>query len=281
MKLKVNGVEGTPFRGYGSPVMVALNGVKTERWTETELSGVSLSIANTYNDTAYIEVLGNSEQEQTEDSPSPDFPSPILSAGDFDLISTNGEKENKTHIYHTLRSLPNGVYDELIIDNANRKTTLIKKIQRYIFNGQEAFAINQGSSSQKPDEFRFVYSLPADKRPRKDSTEILARSTHFKGVSGDDTWFKRIVNSVSTYSYWALAFYADNTVFPDVNTFKAWLASQYNAGTPVIVDYELETPDLIKLPYTPIPTYWGYTNIYTNAEIQPTLNGKFRIKGGI
>ena len=43
----------------------------------------------------------------------------------------------------------------------------------------------------------------------------------------------------------------DNTIATDVDTLKSWLASKYNSGSPVIVEYVLDTPaDLDNLPIT-------------------------------
>ena len=43
--------------------------------------------------------------------------------------------------------------------------------------------------------------------------------------------------------------------------------------------YKLATPIISPLTYTAVKQYYPQTNIYTNATVQPTLEGKFRVIG--
>ncbi|OQB14341.1 MAG: hypothetical protein BWY15_01198 [Firmicutes bacterium ADurb.Bin193] len=63
---------------------------------------------------------------------------------------------------------------------------------------------------------------------------------------------------------------ADSTV-TKVSKWKAWLALN-----PVTVIYPLATSLVTNLEYEEITTYYPQTNIYTNATVQPMLDGKFR-----
>ena len=65
-----------------------------------------------------------------------------------------------------------------------------------------------------------------------------------------------------------------------VAEFKAWLTAQYNAGTPVKVQWELATSTVENLEYEQyggVTTYYPYTNIFTDSIVQPTLNAKVRV----
>lgn len=75
--------------------------------------------------------------------------------------------------------------------------------------------------------------------------------------------------------------YIRDTDFDNVTSFKEWLSEQYNAGTPVYVDYVLEEPQDIEC--TPeqteildkieneAKTYKGVTHIYSTDKVEPNM----------
>lgn len=76
----------------------------------------------------------------------------------------------------------------------------------------------------------------------------------------------------------------DNTIATDVDTLKSWLAAKYNSGSPVIVEYVLDTPteEIIEVPQIPTfrntPTIKGImTSLSVDTTIKPTAtNVSFR-----
>lgn len=76
----------------------------------------------------------------------------------------------------------------------------------------------------------------------------------------------------------------DDTIATDVDTLKSWLASKYEAGSPVIVEYVLDTPveETIEVPNIPTfrnsPTIRGMmTSLSVDTTIKPsTTNVSFR-----
>ena len=64
---------------------------------------------------------------------------------------------------------------------------------------------------------------------------------------------------------------------PTIADFKAWLAAEYAAGTPVTVLYQLSTPITTYLTPTQVPTFYPTTIISTtNTEIKPTLTATLK-----
>lgn len=59
--------------------------------------------------------------------------------------------------------------------------------------------------------------------------------------------------------------------------FTAWLESEFTAGRPVTVYFKLATPIVTDLTYKEVATYYTYTNIYTDAIVQPILEAKIRV----
>lgn len=76
----------------------------------------------------------------------------------------------------------------------------------------------------------------------------------------------------------------DNTIATDVDTLKSWLAAKYNSGSPVIVEYVLDTPteEIIEVPQIPTfrntPTIRGImTSLSVDTTIKPSAtNVSFR-----
>lgn len=54
--------------------------------------------------------------------------------------------------------------------------------------------------------------------------------------------------------------------YPDVNSVKSYLASQYVAGTPVTICYKLATPESFKVSQVSIPSLKGENTFFTNGE---------------
>ena len=70
------------------------------------------------------------------------------------------------------------------------------------------------------------------------------------------------------------------TIANNVDEFRAFLIAEHAAGTPWTVEYELAEP-IITYFAAPAPqTYYPYTQIYTTATVQPTLEAKIRVWEG-
>lgn len=66
---------------------------------------------------------------------------------------------------------------------------------------------------------------------------------------------------------------------PDLNGFKAWLASQYSAGTPVKLYYSLATPVTTTLTPAQLATFYPQTNITTDGAVKGDLEATVKIIG--
>ena len=61
-------------------------------------------------------------------------------------------------------------------------------------------------------------------------------------------------------------FLVPKTQFPDLDSWKSYLATQYAAGTPVTIAYHLATPEPFSVPPQPIPALSGVNTIYTDGD---------------
>ena len=99
-----------------------------------------------------------------------------------------------------------------------------------------------------------------------------------------DTQTIGILLSISDNRNTQLYLRVDNTIATDVDTLKSWLAAKYNSGSPVIVEYVLNTPteEIIEVPQIPTfrntPTIKGImTSLSVDTTIKPSAtNVSFR-----
>ena len=100
-------------------------------------------------------------------------------------------------------------------------------------------------------------------------------NTHFV-VSGS-VYSKDLVGQDGSGSSGTIYISVPNYIATDIETFKAWLAAEYAAGTPVTVLYQLATPTTTYLTPTQVPTFYPSTIISTaNTEIKPTLTATLK-----
>ena len=116
----------------------------------------------------------------------------------------------------------------------------------------------------------FIITLPTSAPAKISETETIVLSTHFKGIALEDRG-----NSGDNVCYiesTGLTFTIRNTEFATLETFKAYLAEQYTAGTPVTIYYKRATPLDLELTEEQkeaqkINTYNNVTNINIDNEL--------------
>lgn len=166
-------------------------------------------------------------------------------------------KEDKITVPLTepLRSLPNGVYDEII------ENKLIRRVGKVVFDGSESGWVLD--SNTLTDTLRFIIPMAI----AKSSVTILSNFSVTGGSSyGID---KETIQISSSVLYMRIL--KTKLATQDVAGFKAWLKAN-----PVTVYYELATP--IETPLdiqTSLRTYDNITHIYTQESlIEPTVQAK-------
>ena len=133
-------------------------------------------------------------------------------------------------------------------------------IARKIFDGSEQFS--QGNPS-----VRFYLNVTLN------NLNYLGKSNYFK--SGEDNKFA--TNNTVVLQTNRINLMTDK--FTNANDFNIWLQAQYNAGTPVYVDYVLEEPldiectseqtEILNQIYIKAKSYKGVTHIYSTDEVSP------------
>jgi len=204
----------------------------------------------------------------------------ILGTVQFELGSTATAYEpyqgDTVNFPYTLRSLPGGTRDYIEIDNINKTAKLYRNVEEKIFNGTEGWT--QGITGTTN---YYRYRLQLNDAVATVATEkCLIISNYFEPGYDSSTLHPSpylLDESMALSSGHGLFAYSSKFSNATLEEWEAYLLQQYNAGTPVTVQYKLVTATVTDLDYNEVKTYYPYTNIYTNATIQPTLEGKIRV----
>lgn len=157
-----------------------------------------------------------------------------------------------------LRSLPNGVKDELVIENGRAK--IIKRVGKYNITGNEAWALS-GTESQP--YINFGNYVDNCKYPATTTELPNLLSNYYLQITRNNLYDGHITLSPSG----ALIIY-DTVHNTSLANFKEWLKS---AG--VVVYYQLATPTEIDLgEVETLSTFKGINNVSLDANMETNMN---------
>lgn len=165
-------------------------------------------------------------------------------------------KSNSTKIplLSPLRGLPNGVYDELIIDRMKKKATLIQRIKSTVFNGSEGWNLNNYSHDKL---IEFVCHSGTQMAHTVFSDRFITGGENVERVafSGGSIFIRILKTKVS-----------------NVDSFKKWLSQN-----PLTVQYGLQTPIITEVNLEGYPYVYKGGHIFLNTEIAPTTEVTYSI----
>ncbi|MDF2568220.1 MAG: hypothetical protein K0R90_1676 [Oscillospiraceae bacterium] len=185
-------------------------------------------------------------------SPSPDYPSTINNASNFDITS-NGVVQ--AHISQMLRSLPNGTQDVLNVTVGQ----LTQKVEILTLNGAESWG-DGGGNMGATRQFQ-IYNANI-KPPASNTIAFNGYCSHFPIYSPDGMWTIDTVGmTFASQGYLRIRHSA-----ADITAFKAWLSAN-----PVTIVYELAMPVVVSVNPQQVNTYYPQTTIATNTILKPNL----------
>lgn len=164
---------------------------------------------------------------------------------------------------------PNGY--KIPISSANATTPVYlgevastRRVKKLVFTGEESFT--QTSDYQQSARFRFK----ANDARRGEGTYSIDTiiSSHYVSATGFASG--TIVQSNGTDIN--LTFNMQSSTYPDLTTFKNWLAQQYAAGTPITVWYVLATEET-GIVNEPLMKIGEYADEVANISIPVTSGG--------
>jgi len=145
-------------------------------------------------------------------------------------------------------------------DKAESTGAATREIYELILTGDESFVYNNGMQ-------RFVVTSNLYKRVR----EKIAVCSHYEAVANQSA--ASLANNQLTFLVSGSGnnyMYIRDTRFDNADDFKAYLAAQYSAGTPVTVWYVLATPTTEQFTVPEISTVRGSNTMTVDTTLQPT-----------
>ena len=157
-----------------------------------------------------------------------------------------------------LRSLPNGVKDELVIENGRAK--IIKRIGKIVLDGSENWYMDK----ELTNTVRF-YTSEILTNKAKNAQPILSNyfitATSVNNINNDDNESAYVLNTTQP------AIRINKSIANTLTTFKNWL-STHNTQ----VDYELAEPQIIELGDSAIPYIDGINYMHISSNMDTTFS---------
>lgn len=161
------------------------------------------------------------------------------------------------------------IKDGLSVYYRNGKVILTKKVNRYIFTGNEGWT-KDGNADIDVDYFYLL----------KNNTPIknAISNTFIKGDSlKEGIWENSEVFAI-TINKQQTNITSNDDKQTRIEKFKQWLKEQYDNGTTVYVDYELATSQTIQLPsIEPLSLWKGIVNVELISNLSSNLEVKYNI----
>ena len=266
------------------------NFIKNEKYQISVITDGSYSLPNDKNEVVYFAFCGGTyswlrkdgiiinAQNMIATEENPKSWMRIRQGTTFNNFGVKIQVENKQnatryepHKYHKteilldkpLRSLPNGIYDEIV----NNK--LIRRIGKVVLDGSENWRLNIQLSNSK-GYYCFYYTGIIDGKMGNEFYPILSnRFVSQIGVGGN-----AIINKMDSewvaWHGWSfkvnICVNGDRLVTRDVDGFKQWLSEN-----PTEVLYELAEPIIIEMPNTLTLQGFNDTTMYIENSITPTV----------
>lgn len=168
-------------------------------------------------------------------------------------IITKGNKYNKKTIPYTLRSLPNGIRDEIVYKNGCYE--LIQRCEEIVFNGNENWIEVHGMY-----EFRLNLDISVLRLDMSKFITNLYKQSNVDYIYNVQT---ESALSISTENGIGVIDIVDTSIFPfSIANFKEKLKKN-----PLKIIYELETPREIELGFLNLEQYDNQTRFICNLGI--------------
>lgn len=178
---------------------------------------------------------------------------------------------SKIPLLSPLRSLPNGVYDELIIDRMKKKATIVQRVGCGTL-GQQGHGYNVANSTIDTSLYQPWYThdlggLVANVQANQTtmwSDKFLVETTHYVSKKG---------NSIHQYS-------DDSANFVGCilkSTLGAKTVQQWFEANNVTVYYQLKTPIVTEVDLDKYPFIYNDGHIFLNSEIAPVVEISYNV----
>jgi hypothetical protein len=230
--------------------------------TEADITAIkgSIQLEKGSGFTAYVPFVPN--------SPSPDYPAPIVSASNFNITASNGVDSNTAAINHTLCSLPNGIRDT--IEVIGEKLYKVKRINNIVFDGvTNKFLVgNTTWDTSFPTHTHVNVTLTDWKTGQLNFMSSRFKCTTEYDRNYADNQLMCHTSNAALYLFIEnsiVGISAGDSIATRLSKINTWIQS-HNFE----LHYELATPTYTEIPDITLDTYKGTTTISTSAT--PPVN---------
>lgn len=207
----------------------------------------------------------------------------VTNSGTDRFNQSVGGLQNNTKIplLSPLRSLPNGVCDELIIDRMKKKATLINRLDHITFDGSSdenwhSWGINNGVTHL--NSYHYV-----DGTNNTKNLKVKANPSWFTsrlGYGGGYTSNKTGASLNNSYFAFSIPKNLIGAGGGDTTTMCEKNARKWLSQNPVTVYYELATPIVTEIDLEGFPYIYKEGHIFLNSEIAPTVGIEYSLNQG-
>ena len=179
---------------------------------------------------------------------------------------------SKIPLLSPLRSLPNGVCDELIIDRLNHKAKLIQRIGYEVLNENTAFSSYPTMEKEKTLLFQTQNANPQGVSTYCISDQFIHRSNLWESSDSDTEAIMIGGNKGNTGKH--IDFRISKA---KVSTNNVAVLQSYLSKEPIKVLYQLNTPIITEIDLEGYPYAYKDGHIFLNSDIAPTTQITYSI----
>lgn len=201
----------------------------------------------------------------------------VLDLDSFQLTETDSRveyepyKSNSTKIplLSSLKNVPNGVYDEVILDRENNKAKIIQRVGKVVLDGSESW----GSYANREHYFAMSTRLPNCRGGWDTCYSRCDKVIYNTGVTYDKSGKAYTLGAENdSPSSLYLCLPKSELSTPDSLGFKQWLKE----NQPTVL-YRLETPVITEVDLEGFPYIYKDGHIFLNGDITPVTEIKYSI----
>lgn len=193
-----------------------------------------------------------------------------------DAKSENNTKEidyklnsTKIPLLSPLRSLPNGVYDEIILNRENNNVKMIRRVGEVVLNGEEDWT--------HEDRWHRWYSSCMNMARANDYATMILNNSENLPATKNNTFLRDDTYGISGYELTS-NYPNQNWIYIRPKNVSSTQALQsLLSQNPTTVLYELVTPIITEIDLEGYPYVYKGGHIFLNSEIAPTTQITYNI----
>lgn len=180
---------------------------------------------------------------------------------------------SKIPLLSPLRSLPNGVCDELIIDRMKKKATLIKRIDKIVFDGKQRWLLWDNNPADVVSGYVYYDANNMGYEPKSFGYTINDRLPHNSGGHIATVEGARYTN------YFTASLHKSRIGVVRVNdtTTNTHMVQRWYTENPMTMYYELAIPVVTEIDLENFPLVYKDGHIFLNSEIAPVVEINYNV----